>query len=224
MPYHKRGKLVNGYNARKHPLYNVWAGMRDRCRNPNAKQYADYGGRGITVCERWEQFENFANDMYPKPTPKHTLDRVDNDKGYSPENCRWATRQEQNKNKRVYKTNSTGYGGVRQLGNGTFVAHVSFEGKKYKLANSFDTAEQAHEARISALDALENMGLKGLEPFLKRRARRDSQTGVKGISLRKDGAYVVRVTLPTGRKYLGYYQDFEEAKKVLEDAKRKYNL
>lgn len=78
----------------------TWSHMLSRCNNPNNKDYAHYGGRGITVCERWHSFENFHADMGPRPTPKHTLDRIDNELGYFPDNCRWATRLVQGGNTR----------------------------------------------------------------------------------------------------------------------------
>jgi hypothetical protein len=81
------------------PMYRMWKHMRSRCNNPNNSRYADYGGRGIKVCERWSMFNNFIKDMGPKPEGK-SLDRVDNSKGYSPENCRWSTIKEQANNKR----------------------------------------------------------------------------------------------------------------------------
>lgn len=83
------------------PENKAWQGMRARCENPNITHYADYGGRGITVCERWQKFENFFADMGLRPSPKHTLDRYPNNNGnYEPGNCRWATMLEQQRNRR----------------------------------------------------------------------------------------------------------------------------
>ena len=85
----------------KHPLYPTWYGMIARCQNPRAQSYHNYGGRGITVCDRWlESFENFYADMGDRPSKQHTLDRIENDRPYSPENCRWVTSAEQQRNKR----------------------------------------------------------------------------------------------------------------------------
>ncbi len=74
--------------------------MRDRCENKNNKAYHRYGGRGISVCTRWKKFKNFYADMGLKPTKKHSLERINNNKGYSKKNCRWATQTEQCRNKR----------------------------------------------------------------------------------------------------------------------------
>lgn len=92
-------------NSRKHPLYKAWAGMVNRCHNPNNESYAGYGGRGIVVCERWRTgdgdrtgFECFLADMGERPEGK-TLDRYPDARGpYAPQNCRWATAKEQRAN------------------------------------------------------------------------------------------------------------------------------
>jgi len=85
----------------KTAAYRSWASMINRCRNPNYHAYHRYGGRGITVCKRWLSYENFLADMGKRPSNKHSLDRINNSKGYSPSNCRWATRSQQQKNKRT---------------------------------------------------------------------------------------------------------------------------
>jgi hypothetical protein len=87
------------------PEYYVWAAMKARCSNPKIPNYDDYGGRGITVCERWRGrngFTNFLADMGPRPSRRHSIDRYpDNDGNYEPSNCRWATRSQQNRNLRT---------------------------------------------------------------------------------------------------------------------------
>ena len=81
--------------------YAVWIAMKDRCNNPNNKFYKDYGGRGIEVCEEWtHSFKRFMEDMGPKPEG-YSIDRTDNDSGYSPDNCCWATMKEQATHRRI---------------------------------------------------------------------------------------------------------------------------
>lgn len=88
------------HGCRRVPEYGIWASILQRCNNPNVRSYKDYGGRGIRVCERWRKFENFLQDMGYRPSPKHSIGRKDNAKEYSPANCQWETRKEQQRNTR----------------------------------------------------------------------------------------------------------------------------
>ena len=103
----RRAKIVTRRYGQKHghktsagstPTYLSWYSMRQRCLNKNHEHYDRYGGRGITICERWDSFANFLEDMGERPEGL-TLDRVHNDGNYTPENCRWSTKQTQAKNR-----------------------------------------------------------------------------------------------------------------------------
>lgn len=95
-----RPRLTHGFSPKgnKTRIYRIWVNMRTRCNNPNSPNYEKYGGRGIAVCDRWnESFENFLADMEQPPSEKHTLDRIDSEKGYEPGNVVWATYTRQNR-------------------------------------------------------------------------------------------------------------------------------
>lgn len=93
--------LTARHRQSKTPEHNTWRQMRARCTNARHQKFPDYGGRGITVCSEWNSFERFLADMGPRPSPKHSIDRKDNDGPYAPSNCRWATSPQQRRNTRT---------------------------------------------------------------------------------------------------------------------------
>jgi hypothetical protein len=139
--------------AEKSGAYKSWSEMKRRCLDPNRPAYPQYGGRGIKVCERWLDFFAFLEDMGERPNGM-SLDRIDNNKGYYKDNCRWATRQEQNNNKGAYRNSTTGVTGVaknRVVKKGKeyvyWAAWGSVDGKTFRLyhGNDFNAAVEARK-------------------------------------------------------------------------------
>lgn len=131
------------------PEYRAWCHMKERCNNPTCSIFARYGGRGIRVCKRWDtSFKNFIDDMGPRPSYQHSLDRIDNNGDYLPENCRWATKLEQSINRGMNKNNTSGYKGVSWAKNEKkWNAQITINYKRKSLGY-YETAEQAYEAYL----------------------------------------------------------------------------
>lgn len=211
--YHKRFKTVHGFRVQDHPFYDVWSNMLSRCFCKNDTNYENYGGRGISVCERWFHFENFAEGMWPRNCEWLTIDRINNDDGYFLENCKWSNRTEQCLNRRLFKNNSTGATGVRFNKYFGFSATFNCEGSRY-LIGKFPTFELAVAARLRFIKMFHENAELAVNTLPKDAVWRNSSTGVKGVSIHSDGGYIVRVTIDKIRHYVGYFKTIEEAKRA----------
>lgn len=119
LPAELLGNLRRTHGMSGCPEHRIWKAMINRTNNPNNPAYGDYAGRGILVCERWKNFANFYTDMGPRPSPQHTIERLNNDQGYNPSNCEWRTRKDQARNRRSS-------------------VFVTYDGKRYLLAELCD--------------------------------------------------------------------------------------
>lgn len=139
--YSKRGEVT--------ATYRTWLNMKNRCLNPFGESFKDYGGRGITVCEKWMRFEGFLEDMGNKPSGL-TLERKDNNKGYYKDNCKWATMAEQTINQRTRIDNKLGHKNIR-LKKGAYQVRLQRRGEPITVG-SYSTLEAAIEARDNYIE------------------------------------------------------------------------
>jgi len=133
------------------PIYEAWCGMKKRCYNKNYKDYNYYGGRGVTVCDRWKNsFVKFYQDMGDKPSKDYSLDRIDVNGNYEPSNCRWADKTTQSINQRKRKDNKSGVRGVifnKHVGK--YHSYIKFNGVQKHLGY-YDKIDEAIKARKEA--------------------------------------------------------------------------
>ena len=125
-------------------LYNIWKEIRRRTLNPKHKSYNNYGGRGITICDEWLDVQNFYNwAMENGYSDKLSIDRIDNDGNYCPENCRWVGDNIQNRNKRIPKNNTSGFKGVCCSKYNTYTSQIGIDNKKIYLGSFLTPVEGA---------------------------------------------------------------------------------
>ena len=141
------GDLARKHSLSNHRLYSIWTGIIRRCTDTNDIKYKDYGGRGISVCDRWLSVDNFIDDMYPTFAEGLTIDRINVNSNYEKSNCRWADIHTQNRNTRkLYIHNTSGYRGVSfHKSSNKWISYITINNKKIHLG-CYDTNIKAAKA------------------------------------------------------------------------------
>lgn len=216
--FENKGKHT-GYS--KHALYSTWNNMLNRCYSEKDRGYKNYGGRGIGVAPSWWEFETFIKDMGERPSQTHSIDRVNNDLGYSRYNCRWATKSEQCDNRRMFKNNTSGGQGVKKTNFG-FSTCYDYENMRYQIGSflTYDEAVVARRAFVTMFHIDKNQAIKSISGET---IWNNSKTKVRGITPHVDGGFIVRTTVDGKRYYVGIVQTIPEGellrKTFIEDCK-----
>lgn len=205
------------FNDKRHPLYNTWWNMMARCYIQIAPGFESYGARNIKVDEDWHDFKKFAKDVGEIKPSGMSLDRIDNDIGYSRKNCKWSSRSDQMLNRRQFKNNKSGSTGVVKIGD-RYEARFHYESVRYRIGR-FDTPNEAKRARDKFAIEFNSDKVLAVSKLEVPTVWCTSETKIRGVSRHKDGGYVVRVTKGGVRKYVGYFKTLNEA----EDARREFN-
>ncbi len=182
--------------------YRCWQDMKQRCLNPNAQAYKDYGARGITVCDSWKNsFANFLTDMGEAPNGM-SLDRINNDLGYSPDNCRWASQKQQNRNHRG-------------------CVFIEYQGKRMTIVEWSEwtgiSAKTLHARYAKGWDVDFIFRPEKTHPV---KARKDNQSGLMGASKHKE-KWKSQIRIDGKVHYLGLHETAEQAHQAYMDARAK---
>lgn len=196
--------LVDGVLRKYHPLYGTWKRMRSRCMCKSHPRFADWGGRGIKVCKRWDDFALFVKDMGERPEG-HSLDRIDNNGDYCPENCKWSTVSEQNKNQRVRKDSESGIKGIKKTKSGYSVRiYRDLKAIQLGVYEKLDDAIRAYNTGVNS-----------------QKTRSNNKTGLIGVCKNKSGSYSAYIYVDGKTKHLGSSKDFFEAVCLRKSEERK---